>query len=60
MRELTPPNLQKCWTCGKIEEYEGEHYVGQCPYALAMCPHDDTTDEEVICDDCYTNKVQDI
>jgi hypothetical protein len=56
--------LEKCWTCGKRETYEGEHFVGQSPYALAMCITEEdrieVTDEEVFCDDCYENSVGDI
>ena len=56
--------LEKCWTCDKEEEYEGEHFIGQCPFGLAFCvddaDRDDVTDKEVICDQCYTNKVGDI
>lgn len=56
--------LLKCWTCGKQEAYEGEHYVGQCPYALEMCvtesDRNEVTDEQVFCDECYTNAIGDI
>lgn len=56
--------LLECWTCGKKESYEGEFFVGQSPYALAMCITDEdrqeVTDQQIFCDDCYSLSVGDI
>lgn len=61
MNQPKKPILLTCDCCGKEESYEGQFFVGQNPYRVAMAiDEDDVPDDEVLCEDCHEIAVGDI